>query len=530
MRRYLRERCAEGWVIDLTPEGHQPDVATRVFPGVQQPVAIGIFTRTPDTRPDVPARIRYRSVHGSQGTKFDELKRIDIDDADWEDCPDGWTAPFLPAGGEAWQSSPPLGDLMPWQAPGIKPNRTWVYAPLASTLKERWLQLLNADATEQARLFRETDSSHLTKKKPGLPGFSHADIPVQEEVGESLDPVPIAYRSFDTQLIIPDDRLMHRPSPPLWAVRDDHQIYVTEQHAQPLRVGGPALTFTAFTPDMDHYKGSAGGRVLPLYASDDTSRPNIAPGLLDVLAERLGVPVTPEDLLAYVAAVTAHPGFTEHFAEDLRTPGIRVPLTADPATWQEAAEVGRRVLWLHTRGHRYTDPAAGRPADAPRAPDDRRPLVLKPIAPDPMPDDLTYDADKRELHVGGGLIGPVDPRLVAYEVSGMNVLRKWFGYRRATRPQTRGEQSPLDDIRPTTWPTEYTTDLLNLLNVLTLVVDLEPEQETLLEKILAGPLVTVDDLTQAGVLPVPDEARKLATAKGSRKSKGAAGEQTALLS
>src|SRR6185437_10546655 len=43
MRRYLREQATEGWVIDLTPEGHTPDVPTRVFPGVRQPLAIGIF-------------------------------------------------------------------------------------------------------------------------------------------------------------------------------------------------------------------------------------------------------------------------------------------------------------------------------------------------------------------------------------------------------------------------------------------------------------------------------------------------------
>jgi len=530
MRRYLRERCAEGWVIDLTPEGHQPDVATRVFPGVQQPVAIGIFTRTPETDPATPARIRYRSVHGSQGTKFDELKRLDIDDGDWEDCPDGWTAPFLPAGGDVWSQCPTVGDLFPLASPGVSPHRTWVYAPLPETLRRRWDALVAAEGPEKARMFSETRDATLLKRKSGLPGFPHSGLPFAEEDGPAPEPVPIAYRSFDTQFLIPDDRLNDMPRPTLWTTRGEHQVYVVEQHAQPIKPGGPALVFSAYIPDLDHYKGSAGGRVLPLYASDDTSRPNITPGLLEVLSERLGAPVTPEDLIAYVAAVTAHPGFTEHFAEDLRTPGIRVPLTADPATWQEALELGRRVLWLHTRGKRYADPAAGRPADAPRAPDDRRPLVLQPITPDPMPDDLTYDPGKRELHIGGGVIGPVDPRVVAYEVSGMNVLRKWFGYRRATRPQTRGEQSPLDDIRPTTWSTEYTTDLLNLLNVLTPVVDLEPEQEALLEKVLAGPLVTVNNLTEAGVLPVPEEARKLVTAKGGRKGKGGAGEQTVLLS
>jgi len=133
--------------------------------------------------------------------------------------------------------------------------------------------------------------------------------------------------------------------------------------------------------------------------------------------------------------------------------------------------------------------------------------VAIPGTDDKMPDELTYDPDTRTLAIGEGRIAPVAPEVVAYEVSGMNVLRKWFGYRRATRPQARGEQSPLDDVRPTSWPSAYTTDLLELLHVLTLVTDLELEQSALFDKVMAGPRVTVADLTEAGVLPVPAAAR-----------------------
>ena len=35
MREYLRRTADEGWIIDLSPEGHRPSVGTRVFPGVQ---------------------------------------------------------------------------------------------------------------------------------------------------------------------------------------------------------------------------------------------------------------------------------------------------------------------------------------------------------------------------------------------------------------------------------------------------------------------------------------------------------------
>ncbi|MDM3927427.1 N-6 DNA methylase [Mycobacterium intracellulare] len=46
MREYLRRNTTEGWIIDVSPEGQRPEVATRIFPAVQQPLAIAIFTRT----------------------------------------------------------------------------------------------------------------------------------------------------------------------------------------------------------------------------------------------------------------------------------------------------------------------------------------------------------------------------------------------------------------------------------------------------------------------------------------------------
>ena len=45
MREYLRRTADEGWIIDLSPEGHQPKGSTRIFPEVQHPICIGIFVR-----------------------------------------------------------------------------------------------------------------------------------------------------------------------------------------------------------------------------------------------------------------------------------------------------------------------------------------------------------------------------------------------------------------------------------------------------------------------------------------------------
>src|SRR5437667_11691747 len=98
-----------------------------------------------------------------------------------------------------------------------------------------------------------------------------------------------------------------------------------------------------------------------------------------------------------------------------------------------------------------------------------------------------------------------------YEVSGKQVLLQWFSYRKANRERPiigdRRPPSPLGDIQPDHWLAEYTTELINLLNVLGRLVELEPAQAVLLEKICAGALISTDDLGEAGALAVPAKSK-----------------------
>jgi hypothetical protein len=95
----------------------------------------------------------------------------------------------------------------------------------------------------------------------------------------------------------------------------------------------------------------------------------------------------------------------------------------------------------------------------------------------------------------------------AYEVSGMNVLRQWFSYRKRDRKRPiigdRRPPSPLGDIQPEHWPLEYISDLIDLLNVLGRLVALEPQQAQLLDEILAGHLIDHAKLSAAGALATP---------------------------
>ena len=384
------------------------------------------------------------------------------------------------------------------------PGRTWIIAPDAKSLERRWDTLVTALPDEKETLFHP----HLRKGKVGdkhsqkivprpLSGFDAKSKCVADETGPCTPPIRYGFRSFDRQWIIPDSRLINQPNPELWRIRNDKQVYLTAfTEKSPTR--GPALTFTGLIPDLDHYKGSFGGRTYPLWL--DPGAPNMPPTLLSFLSDRLSIDVTAEDLVAYIAAIAAHPAYTARFQSDLSTPGLRIPLTADRALFTEASELGRTVIWLYTFGERLTDPAKGGPLHPPRLPPSRRPSIpaAGAIPQTPMPDSMKYEEGARRLCIGAGYVENVDAAVWRYEVDGRQVLLKWFSYRKANRERPiigkRRKPSPLGNVQSTQWQPEYTSELLNVLNVLGLLVDIEPKEADLLDRVCSGPLISSADL------------------------------------
>lgn len=280
---------------------------------------------------------------------------------------------------------------------------------------------------------------------------------------------------------------MDMPRRDLWMARIPDQIFAIELHRNALR-DGPGLVFTALIPDFHHFKGSEGGRALPLLHPDGT--PNLAPRLLTALSERLGCDLAASDVLAYIAAITAHPAFTQTFADELTTPGIRVPLTTDAELWQQAVHIGRQVLWLHTYGAVLAGP--DQPLNSVRYPsgDPRQPLSRAPVTG--LPDDMSYDPERQAVVLGDGIFGPVPPGVWDYAVGGRNVIKSWFNYRK--RDPAGRHSSPLDAIHVETWDPDWTGEFIDLLTVLCRLVELEPAQADLLSRVLATTLLTKDDL------------------------------------
>lgn len=520
MRHDLRRDCDEIWVIDCSPEGYQPPVATRIFQGVQQEICIVLASRSPANDPSVPARVRYRQLNkGSREDKFSELTSVTLDTSGWMNGATGWRAPLLPEFAGGWADMVSLDAIIGDCGSGTMPGRTWIIAPDIKSLSMRWTRMISEkNAETRAELFHPHEGGDKTISKPSSKGLAKHHGPMQSieaalagQLSQDLEtkarseaaikfpkPRQYGFRSFDRQWIIADNRVINRPNPSIWNNHSDEQIFISALMADSPS-SGPAVTATALVPDLHQYKGSFGGRVFALWKDAAATEANIAPDVLAELAKAYGTPVDPVDVFAYVAALLAHPAYVETFRDDLVRPGLRVPLTADAAQFAEAAKLGREVIWLHSFGERFAD---GRPAGPPRMAERRRPTIPKdggiPATPEGFPDSIDYDPELQRLKIGGGFIDHVPPAVWAYEVSGKQVLRQWFSYRKKDRerPQIgdRRKPSPLGDIQPDHWLSEYTSELINVLNVLGLLIELEPAQADLLKRVCDGPLIPASRL------------------------------------
>ena len=505
MRSWLREWCSEIWVVSLSPEGFRGKASSLVFESVPHEIAVVCATRSPSTDA-APADVWFREVSpGNRKAKFLELETISIaDPGPWIECPREPRAPFKPAGKATWLSYPAIHDLLPWSSPGVSANRGWPTSPDPDTLKQRWRALITESNLDHKRaLFKETRDRKTDRTVPtGLPGHPPNTTPISEETNQSCSaPVPLRWRSFDQHWIIPDKRVLDRPRPPLWEVLSDQQIHLTcIQNDHPRN--GPAATFTHLLPGLDHYHGR-GGRVFPLWRDNTATHPNITPGLLEHLIGVLDVDVAPLDLFAYIAAMCAHPAYTEWFnSVSAHTPGLRIPLPADNKLWSRAVKVGRRVIWAQTFGERCVNSEEDRPPGRIRLPDGPR-LDIE-IGEGTQNLNVDYHTDKEQLRIGDGVFTNVKPAVAGYEVSGKNVIRYWFNYRKTPRKRP----PTLEGINPAGWRSDWDIELLDILNALTALVDVEPAQAGLLTAVIDGPQITTQNLTDAGLLPPPEEATK----------------------
>jgi len=505
MREWMRRTCDEIWIIDLGGEGRGTRQDENVF-NIKTPVAIAIAVRYGAPQLETPAQVHYARFEGTRKSKLDRLERINgFADLSFETCPSEWHAPFRPQEETDFFTWPLITDIMPWQTSGVQIKRTWPIGPTKEVLEERWNALLTS--RDRSKAFKATRDRTVESRVQDL-WASSALVPLVEL--EPGTPVPeitrYGYRSFDRQWLIYDNRLSDYLRPTLWQTQSNRQLYFASLLYSPLGEG-PALTVSADVPDLHYFSGRGAKDILPLYRDRATKEANVSPTLLRLLQKEYSWNLDGEDVGAYLYAVLAHSGYVRQFHKQLENRKVRVPITKNAKLFRDAVEIGRRLIFLHTFGERC---ARGQTWPSGRA---RCTRAVPTDEEAGLPESYSYDEATKTVVVGQGVFAPVDKAVWDFRVSGLNVLQSWLAYRIKERKGRKS--SPLDNIAPRSWSSEFTSELLRLLHLLEDTLAMYPIQERLLTQIVQGALIENSEIE-----PVLEQYRRAAIANHAQHKLG----------
>ena len=303
MREHLRRICDRVDVIDLGGEGRGTRQDENVF-AIQTPVAIFVAWRKKIKSEKSPAEVRYVKIEGTREEKLEILGKIKSEKGlKWEKVPEGWQEPFRPITKSNFNKWPNIADIFPWQQSGSQFKRSWPIAPDPHTLSYRWEEFVASK--EKKLLFKESRDRKISERYYSILN-ANEQLPILENAGKKdlLKPVRYAYRSFDRQWIIPDNRLGDYLRPGLWFAHSEKQIYLTSMLYTPVG-NGPALTACSYIPDLHYFSNRGAKDIIPLFLDKQAVKSNILPGMIDVLGN-----ITPEDFAGYVYRLLAHPEYT----------------------------------------------------------------------------------------------------------------------------------------------------------------------------------------------------------------------------
>jgi hypothetical protein len=466
LRQKLRQSLDDLWLIDLEGDQRAARATDNVFP-IRTPVAIALGVRYGPAKPEAPAFAWYARLQGRRDVKLAALESIrSATQVQWRPASSGWADSLTPTPGAEYASWPALTDLFPWQVSGAQLKRTWPIGPTPDVLQSRWQRLLELPLAERRQAFGPTRDRDLDSAPADLvePATRLEPLTALRPGSPSIEPVRYAYRSFDRQWVVPDARLGDFMRPSLWRSSGPRQMFLTSLLTNVLG-HGPAAVATAHVPDLDHFRGSFGARaVIPLWRDAAATRPNVAEAWLATLSARYGFQVDAEALFAYCYALLATRGYVQRFAEELRVPGARLPLTLDQRVFRRAVDLGSALLALHT----YREVRVGKAS-------------LTGSAGNGFPRSYVYDSTVEMLRIGDGRLEPITRDVWEYAVSGYRVIPGWLRQRLA-----KTGRSPLDAIRPTEWTPTLSRELLELVWLIEATLALEPQLDEVLDQAIAS--------------------------------------------
>ena len=479
----MRRALDELWLIDLEGDQRAARASANVFP-IRTPVAIALGVRYGDGCEAVPASVHYTRIEGAATHKLSLLGRLEkLSDLTWQPVPSGWQGPLHAVSCSEYWRWPGLTDLFPWQLSGVQFKRTWPIGSTSEVLRERWRRLLTLPDGERRAAFGATRDRDVDSSPPDLLDAETRLAPLAGLAPDArhVEPVRYAYRSLRPPLGLArcTPGRLHAATfvacgGPAPGVSDQH----ADQRAR-ARASGRGDALRAGPGPLPRLVRRAG--VIPLWLDAEATRPNVARAWLDRLAERYGREISAPELMAYCYAVLSAPSYTRRFAEELRTPGPRVPLPLEAASFQRGVTLGQELLAIHT--YQRVTPGAAR--------------LLRETGKG-LPLDFGYETATDSLWLGDGRIGPVSDEVWAYSVSGYRVVNGWL--RRRLR---RRGKSPLDAIDPARWDATLTREFLELLWLVEADVRRRTALDALLDDVTVQAVSNAESVKPAGITDAP---------------------------
>ena len=513
MREYMRRVFDELWIVDLGGEGRGSRKEENVF-AIQTPVAIffGIqhektSTGTPKKNSDrlrQKASVYYQRVSGTRSEKLAAMKTLTppSEGSNWQLIKTkGWGDKFVPASEGALADEIKLDSIFPWFQSGAKFQRKWPIAVTPEALDKRWDALYESGHAD-AELFAPDRDRTIEAERNSL--FTGEPLPPLKDPNSYVTKqlvVRYGFRSFDRQWCFADHRAGTYIRQQLWDSLSDEQIYLVSLTSTSLS-NGPAVTVSPYVPDLHFFRGSFGAKdVYPLYRTSDAEQLNVSKSLLSCLQSYYGRKVGGVEVAAYVVGLLGTAAYTRHFKDELAEAVAHVPFTSDADLFHQVVEFGRRIIFEQTWGER------GAPLNEFGQPIWQRyhgkSIIGTPTSTSVYPETWSYDYDSHQLVVGDGRFDHVPPEVMSYEVSGMNVVASWLGYR--MKEPAGKSSSPLDKIQASTW--HHDTELVELLWQIEFMVAAEKEGAELLQEVLAGEKIS------STTLGVPTDAERKAPPK-----------------
>ncbi|HET9209438.1 MAG TPA: type ISP restriction/modification enzyme [Thermoanaerobaculia bacterium] len=352
VRRSLLQTFDELYLLDLHGNGKKKERApdgsadAGVFRDVRQGAAVAILVK----RPGLPRRVARADLWGSRAAKLRWLEEHDVESTPWTEIgPTGPAFLFTPRDAaleREYSQGVPLPGIFPVHSAGIVTGRD---AFAIDTGREELKRRIG-------RLRSETIPDEVVRREWGSTGkgrchLAEARREIRKDPAWETKLLPILFHPFDRRTVFYEDYVIERPREAVMRhllAPGSLGLVAPRQHKEEpgalvadTLVAHKAVSAFDINSVFPLYLHSEGG----LYGAE--RKPNLDPGFLARMEERLGEEPSPELVLQYVYAVLYSPPYRRRYAALLRTDFPRIPLPPDRGAFLELAGLGAVLISLH---------------------------------------------------------------------------------------------------------------------------------------------------------------------------------------